>query len=38
MLECARGEISRHNALKILTLLGVPVRAWPRAPKMILTY
>ena len=27
-----RGEIGRHSGLKILALLGVPVRVWPRAP------
>ncbi len=27
-----RGEIGRHKGLKILALLGVPVRVWPRAP------
>ena len=33
---CPRGEIGRHKGLKILALLGVPVRVWPRAPlKMI---
>ena len=31
-LECPRGEIGRHKGLKILALLGVPVRVWPRAP------
>ena len=30
---CPRGEIGRHKGLKILALLGVPVRVWPRAPK-----
>ena len=30
--ECPRGEIGRHKGLKILALLGVPVRVWPRAP------
>ena len=35
-LMCPRGEIGRHKGLKILALLGVPVRVWPRAPaKMI---
>ena len=29
-----RGEIGRHKGLKILALLGVPVRVWPRAPLM----
>ena len=29
---CPRGEIGRHKGLKILALLGVPVRVWPRAP------
>ena len=27
---CPRGEIGRHKGLKILALLGVPVRVWPR--------
>ena len=31
--QCPRGEIGRHKGLKILALLGVPVRVWPRAPK-----
>ena len=31
-LLCPRGEIGRHKGLKILALLGVPVRVWPRAP------
>ena len=31
-LMCPRGEIGRHKGLKILALLGVPVRVWPRAP------
>ena len=31
-LTCPRGEIGRHKGLKILALLGVPVRVWPRAP------
>ena len=31
-MECPRGEIGRHKGLKILALLGVPVRVWPRAP------
>ena len=31
---CPRGEIGRHKGLKILALLGVPVRVWPRAPLM----
>ena len=30
--KCPRGEIGRHKGLKILALLGVPVRVWPRAP------
>ena len=30
--QCPRGEIGRHKGLKILALLGVPVRVWPRAP------
>ena len=30
--SCPRGEIGRHKGLKILALLGVPVRVWPRAP------
>ena len=30
---CPRGEIGRHKGLKILALLGVPVRVWPRAPQ-----
>ncbi len=30
--RCPRGEIGRHKGLKILALLGVPVRVWPRAP------
>ena len=30
---CPRGEIGRHKGLKILALMGVPVRVWPRAPK-----
>ena len=29
-----RGEIGRHKGLKILALLGVPVRVWPRAPNV----
>ena len=29
---CPRGEIGRHKGLKILALLGVPVRVWPKAP------
>ena len=29
---CPRGEIGRHKGLKILALMGVPVRVWPRAP------
>ena len=33
MPTCPRGEIGRHKGLKILALLGVPVRVWPRAPK-----
>tara|TARA_A100001011_G_scaffold374430_1_gene434917 strand:+ start:801 stop:932 length:132 start_codon:yes stop_codon:yes gene_type:complete len=33
---CPRGEIGRHKGLKILALLGVPVRVWPRAPKIVL--
>ncbi len=32
-MTCPRGEIGRHKGLKILALLGVPVRVWPRAPK-----
>ena len=32
---CPRGEIGRHKGLKILALLGVPVRVWPRAPIMM---
>ena len=32
---CPRGEIGRHKGLKILALLGVPVRVWPRAPKKL---
>ena len=32
MTTCPRGEIGRHKGLKILALLGVPVRVWPRAP------
>ena len=32
--QCPRGEIGRHKGLKILALLGVPVRVWPRAPKL----
>ena len=32
---CPRGEIGRHKGLKILALLGVPVRVWPRAPKIM---
>ena len=31
-ITCPRGEIGRHKGLKILALLGVPVRVWPRAP------
>ena len=31
-IMCPRGEIGRHKGLKILALLGVPVRVWPRAP------
>tara|TARA_A100001015_G_scaffold232556_1_gene263462 strand:+ start:2807 stop:2932 length:126 start_codon:yes stop_codon:yes gene_type:complete len=31
-MTCPRGEIGRHKGLKILALLGVPVRVWPRAP------
>ena len=31
--SCPRGEIGRHKGLKILALLGVPVRVWPRAPQ-----
>ena len=34
MTQCPRGEIGRHKGLKILALLGVPVRVWPRAPLM----
>ncbi len=34
--ECPRGEIGRHKGLKILALLGVPVRVWPRAPKKMI--
>jgi NAD+ kinase len=30
--QCPRGEIGRHKGLKILALMGVPVRVWPRAP------
>ena len=26
--SCPRGEIGRHKGLKILALLGVPVRVW----------
>ena len=33
--KCPRGEIGRHKGLKILALLGVPVRVWPRAPHKI---
>ena len=33
MIDCPRGEIGRHKGLKILALLGVPVRVWPRAPQ-----
>ena len=33
---CPRGEIGRHKGLKILALLGVPVRVWPRAPNLII--
>ena len=33
-LMCPRGEIGRHKGLKILALLGVPVRVWPRAPQI----
>ena len=29
---CPRGEIGRHNGLKIRAFFGVPVRVWPRAP------
>ena len=32
LIMCPRGEIGRHKGLKILALLGVPVRVWPRAP------
>ena len=32
IIMCPRGEIGRHKGLKILALLGVPVRVWPRAP------
>ena len=32
LTTCPRGEIGRHKGLKILALLGVPVRVWPRAP------
>ena len=34
---CPRGEIGRHKGLKILALLGVPVRVWPRAPHLIMS-
>ena len=34
--SCPRGEIGRHKGLKILALLGVPVRVWPRAPKILI--
>ena len=34
-MVCPRGEIGRHKGLKILALMGVPVRVWPRAPLMI---
>ena len=34
---CPRGEIGRHKGLKILALLGVPVRVWPRAPNSIMS-
>tara|TARA_B100000029_G_scaffold428252_1_gene438073 strand:- start:1691 stop:1855 length:165 start_codon:yes stop_codon:yes gene_type:complete len=33
--KCPRGEIGRHKGLKILALLGVPVRVWPRAPQQL---
>ena len=33
---CPRGEIGRHKGLKILALLGVPVRVWPRAPQKMI--
>ena len=32
IIQCPRGEIGRHKGLKILALMGVPVRVWPRAP------
>ena len=35
-LICPRGEIGRHKGLKILALLGVPVRVWPRAPSILI--
>ena len=35
---CPRGEIGRHKGLKILALLGVPVRVWPRAPNEFFQY
>ena len=34
----SRGEIGRHKGLKILARLGVPVRVWPRAPKLNYIY
>ena len=34
--SCPRGEIGRHKGLKILALLGVPVRVWPRAPQLMI--
>ena len=33
IINVPRGEIGRHKGLKILALLGVPVRVRPRAPQ-----